>query len=190
MLTSTDASGQKPVTTYTATGQIATVTTPPTASNPQGVTTTYGYNSNDQITTITGPGGVTTYEYDGYGRMWKVTDPEGYAVTTEYDALDRPTKTRYPDGTHEETVYDKLDAAKRRDRTGRWTETFYDALRRPVSTRDAETRRFEPISMVIWRSVLRRTVTHGVLTMHVSSWMPPESVMTAAASRCKASMSR
>ena len=88
---------------------------------------------------MTGPvaGTTTTYEYDEYGRLWRVTDPEGYQTTTEYDVFDRPTKVTYPDGTTEETVYDRLDPVRHKDRMGRWTETFYDALRRPVATRDA-----------------------------------------------------
>jgi len=81
-------------------------------------------------------GTTTTYEYDGYGRLWRVTDAEGYQTTTEYDLFDRPTKVTYPDGTYEETVYENLDAVAHRDRKGRWTRTFYDALRRPVATRD------------------------------------------------------
>ncbi len=60
----------------------------------------------------------------------------GLRTTTEYDTFDRPTKVTYPDGTYEETVYEKLDAVAHRDRLGRWTRTFYDALRRPVATRD------------------------------------------------------
>jgi RHS repeat-associated protein len=133
ILTATDAAGQTTTYTYTTDNQIHTVT------NAKSETTTYSYNSDGQLTSVTGPvaGTTTTYEYDGYGRLWRVTDPEGYAVTTDYDALDRPTRVTYPDGTYEETTYDKLDASRHRDRQGRWTETFYDALRRPVATRDA-----------------------------------------------------
>ena len=140
VLTEADAAGQTTTYTYDPnTHQLLTVTTPPTAANPSGATTTYGYNSNGQRTSVTGPvsGTTNTLEYDGYGRVWRVTDPEGYAVVTAYDALDRVTTVTYPDGTYEETVYDKLDAVKRRDSMGRWTQTFYDALRRPVATRDA-----------------------------------------------------
>jgi RHS repeat-associated protein len=131
-LTSTDAAGQTTTTTYTTAGQVQTVT------DAKGETTTYAYNSNDQLTSVTGPvsGATTTIEYDGYGRVWRVTDSDGYAVTTQYDALDRPTVVTYPDGTYEQTVYEKLDAVKQRGRLGRWTQTFYDALRRPVATRD------------------------------------------------------
>ena len=131
-LTSTDAAGQTTTYTYYPEGQVHTVT------NAKNETTTYAYNSNGQLTTVTGPvsSATATVDYDGYGRLWRVTDPEGYATTTEYDALDRVTTVTYPDGTYEQTDYDKLDAVKHRDRLGRWTQTFYDALRRPVATRD------------------------------------------------------
>jgi RHS repeat-associated protein len=90
---------------------------------------------------VTGPGGVTTSQtYDAQGRLRTTTDDEGYTLTFDYDALDRPTRTTYPDGTYEETQYERLDATRRRDRTGRWTHTLYDALRRPVSTQDPEGR--------------------------------------------------
>jgi RHS repeat-associated protein len=138
-LTAIDAAGQTTAYTYDPTTyQLLTVTTPPTAASPSGATTTYAYNTNGQLTSITGPvaGATTTFEYDGYGRLWRVTNPDGYAVTTQYDALDRVTTVTYPDGTYEQTDYDKLDAAKHRDRMGRWTQTFYDALRRPVAMRD------------------------------------------------------
>ena len=45
------------------------------------------------------------------------------------------------------------------------------------------TRTFVPISIVIGRSVFSRTVRHGMPSTVVSSWMPPESVMTSRACR-------
>ena len=80
------------------------------------------------------PGATTTFTYDDYGRKRTSTDAAGLTLTYDYDALDRVTKVTYPDTTYEETVYNRLDAEKRRDRLGRWTQTFYDALRRPVAT--------------------------------------------------------
>ncbi len=139
VLTATDASGQTTTYAYTANNQLHTVVAPPHGGLSEAQrTTTYAYDNDGYLASVTGPvaGTTTTYEYDGYGRLWRVTDPESYAVITEYDALDRPTLVTYPDSTYEETVYDKLDATKHRDRLGRWTETLYDALGRPVATRD------------------------------------------------------
>jgi hypothetical protein len=46
-------------------------------------------------------------------------------------------RTSLPDGTYEETVYEGLDPVRSRDRSGRWSHTFYDAARRVAATRDA-----------------------------------------------------
>jgi YD repeat-containing protein len=138
-LTHTDAAGQTTTFTYNGQGQIATVTTPPRAGITENRTTTYTYDTNGYLQSIAGPiaGSTRTYTYDGYGRVRTTTNSDGYTVTYDYDALDRQTKATYPDGTYEETTYNRLDPEKRRDRLGRWAQTFYDALRRPVAMRDA-----------------------------------------------------
>jgi RHS repeat-associated protein len=139
VLTSTDARGAVTTYTYNAAGQLLTITTPPAQGHSQGATTTYTYDTDGYLQQVSGPvpGANTTVTYDGYGRRRTVTDPTGLTLTYDYDALDRVTKLTFPDTTYEETVYSRLDAEKQRDRLGRWTQTFYDALRRPVAVRDA-----------------------------------------------------
>jgi YD repeat-containing protein len=56
--------------------------------------------------------------------------------TWHYDALDRPIRLSYPDGTYEEIAYTRLDMSVRRDRAGRVTRYFHDALGRVAGTRD------------------------------------------------------
>ena len=144
-LTITDASGQTTTLTYNAQGQIATVATPARAGISENRTTTFCYDANcnpganGYLLSVRRPvaGATMTYAYDGFGRVRTVTDSEGYALATDFDALDRPTKVTYPDGTYEQTIYNRLDPEQRRDRLGRWSETFYDALRRRVASRDA-----------------------------------------------------
>ena len=138
-LTITDARGATTTYTYNTAGQVLTVTTPPAQGHSQGATTTFTYDTDGYLTQVSGPvpGANTTFTYDGYGRRRTSTDATGLTLTYDYDALDRVTRVTYPDTTYEETVYNWLDAEKRRDRLGRWTQTFYDALRRPVATRDA-----------------------------------------------------
>src|SRR6185295_11639768 len=51
-------------------------------------TTTYTYNARDQITQSTQAGQVRTFEYDGYGRLWKRTTPEQGLTTLTYNAND------------------------------------------------------------------------------------------------------
>lgn len=139
-LTDLSASGWTRIHTYNGQGQILQSATPWSA-----VIASYGYDSNGYLTSVTpDPGAAsrpaansaTTMTYDGYGRLRTITDSEGYAVTLDYDGLDRPTRVTFPDGTYEQTVYNRLDPERRRDRLGRWSETFYDAQRRVTSTRD------------------------------------------------------
>jgi YD repeat-containing protein len=139
-LTATDASGKTAVYTYYPNGQVHTVT------NAKGEITTYAYDASGYLLGITGPvaGAITSFAYDGFGRLRTTTDSEGYAVTIDYDAIggdptktmDRIAKVTYPDGTYEETTYDRLDPEWTRDRLGRWSRKFYDALRRVVVTQD------------------------------------------------------
>ncbi len=130
-LTITDAGGATTTYTYNAVGQVLTITTPPAQGQAQGATTTYTYDTNGYLQQISGPvpSANTTFTYDGYGRRRTMTDPAGLTLTYDYDALDRPTRVTYPDGTYEETTYNRLDAEGHRDRLGRWTHTFHDALR-------------------------------------------------------------
>jgi RHS repeat-associated protein len=136
-LTYTDASGQSSTFTYNAQGQVATVTTPARAGITEDRTTTYTYDASGFLQSVIGPlNSTVSFTYDGYQRPRTITDPTGYVLTYDYDALDRETKITHPDGTYEQVVFDRLDPVQRRDRLGRWTHTFYDALRRPVAIRD------------------------------------------------------
>ena len=134
-----DALGATTTYTYNAAGQVLTVTTPPAQGQSQGATTTFTYNTSGYLTQVAGPvaGATTTFTYDAYGRRRTVTDAAGLTLTYDYDSLDRVTKVTYPDTTYEQTIYNRLDAEKRRDRLGRTTQTLFDAIRRPVATRDA-----------------------------------------------------
>ena len=120
-LSFTDTSGQTTTYTYTAEGRTATITTAARSGITENRTTTFSYDTNGYLQSVTGPatGATTSYTYDGYGRQRTVTDSEGYVLTTDYDALDRPTKATYPDGTYEQTVYNRLDDQDTRDRRGR-----------------------------------------------------------------------
>ena len=137
-LTVKDAAGQTMTYTYNGQGQLLTMITPPRADITENRTTTYAYDANGYLQSITGPvaGSTRSYTYDSYGRVRTTTNSDGYTVTYDYDTLDRQRKATFPDGTYEEAVYNRLDLEKRRDRLGRWSETFYDALQRPVAMRD------------------------------------------------------
>ena len=51
-------------------------------------TTTYTYNARDQTTKSTQTGQERTFEYDGFGRLWKRTTPEQGLTTFTYNAND------------------------------------------------------------------------------------------------------
>jgi RHS repeat-associated protein len=139
-LTATDASGKTTVYVYYSNGQVHTIT------NAKNEVTTYAYDTSGYLQSITGPvvGAITQFAYDGFGRLRTTTDSEGYTITIDYDAIggdptksmDRVAKVTYPDGTYEEITYDRLDPEWTRDRLGRWSQNFYDALRRLVVTQD------------------------------------------------------
>ena len=151
VLTSTDAAGQTWTHTYTPTGQLETEVSPERDGpdgNPLSAaerTTTYEYYptgvpGEGRLKKATGPSSpqgspTSDYSYDAFGRLETTTDTDGYMITRESDDLDRLTKMSFPDGTYTETSYERLDAVRHRDRLGRWSHMFHDALRRPVGLR-------------------------------------------------------
>jgi RHS repeat-associated protein len=148
-LTVTDAAGQTTTYTYFTNGNLQTIVTPPRAGLTAAErTTTFAYFADNapagagllqSFVRPSSPQGsaMAAYTYDGYGHARTITDADGYTITMDHDALDRVTKVTYPDGTFTETVFSRLDVQRQRDRLGRWTRTFRDALRRPVATHDS-----------------------------------------------------
>lgn len=135
-LTATDAAGQVATFTYNSSGQVLTETR---VRNGANETTTWGYDANGYLMSVTGPlsGASVSFTYDGYGRVRTATDSVGYALVYDYDNLDRMTKVTFPDSTFQQTIYNRLDPQQQRDRLGRWTYTMYDALRHPAWMYDA-----------------------------------------------------
>ncbi len=133
-----DSAGQTTTYTYNGQGQVLTITTPPRAGITENCTTTWSYNTNGYLQSVTGPatGATTSYTYDSYGRTRTVTDSDNYTVTFDYDALDRQTRVTYPDATFEETIYERLDPVRTRDRLGRWIHRVYDSVQRVIATTD------------------------------------------------------
>jgi len=60
-------------------------------------TTIYSYNALDQVTQINKAGQIRTLEYDGHGRLWRLTTPEQGTTTYSYygdDTLNTTTDAR------------------------------------------------------------------------------------------------
>jgi RHS repeat-associated protein len=143
--TAKDAAGQQTTYTYTPYGQIKTVKRVRGGANE---ITTYEYGAdrlaNDfaRLKRIVGPltGATCEFTYDSIGRLKTVTESDGYDIAYDYDDLNQLTRISYPDGSYEQVIYYRFEPEWIRDRQGRWTRRFYDALRRIVAKIDSEGR--------------------------------------------------
>ncbi|WP_044559722.1 transglutaminase domain-containing protein, partial [Azospirillum sp. B4] len=139
-------------TTYTATGQKATVT------DPAGQVTTYAYDPVDRLVRTTDPlnrVSVTDYDaagqklrerravgtaleqvsaaytYDPDGLVQTITDPRNNVLTYVYDGFGRVASLRYPDGASDSYGYDANDnQTSFTQRDGTTSTSTYDAANR------------------------------------------------------------
>jgi RHS repeat-associated protein len=81
------------------------------STDPDGNTTSYGYDTYGNQTSITPPGPIApeTVGYDALSRETSEIDGLDQITTTTYDALDRVTKTSYAGGTSVTDSYDPDD---------------------------------------------------------------------------------
>ena len=125
-----------------ALGQVTNITSydlngrPLSITDPNGLTTTLGYDSRGRLLTRDTGGETTTYTYDGVGQLLTVTLPSGAAYTYTYDAAHR--LTQIADGLGNQLIY-TLDNADNRiqeqlkDSAGNIIQTHsrvFDALSR------------------------------------------------------------
>lgn len=95
----------------------------------------YAYNSAGERVSMKDQTGKSFYEYDGLGRIVKVTDGSGKEVSYTYDKADNLQNITYPDGTEVSYEYDLNDnLVKVTDRDGKVTEYKHDALNRVTET--------------------------------------------------------
>jgi RHS repeat-associated protein len=127
-------------TTDAALKGVVTAATAP-ANAAAKVSTTYSYDSNQQLSTVTPPSGTinpTSYTYDGYGRVATVKDGNGTTTAYTYDNDDRTLSESFSDGTG--TVTDTYDGngneLTSQSATGTITNT-YDGVNRLLSTQNS-----------------------------------------------------
>lgn len=91
----------------------------------------YGYDVTGQRISMMDRSGESKYEYDGLGRITKVTTGSGEVTQYAYDGSDQLESITYPDGKKVSYEYDKNDnLTKVTDRTGAVTSYVYDAINR------------------------------------------------------------
>ena len=138
---------------YNSAGQVETIKNAlnEVTTLTYGTTTTDPLHPKGRVYLITGPqpGSTVTLTYDGYQRPRTVTDSSNHTTTYDYDVFDRVTLITFPDTTTEQFVYGWIDPAvptvkkapldlyASKDRQNRWTRTWHNALRQPVTTADA-----------------------------------------------------
>jgi RHS repeat-associated protein len=126
--TITDAQGH--VTAQTVVGEQVTSTI-----DPDGVTTSYTYDSaNRPLTSTDAAGHTTTYTYDGAGRRLSERLPSGATTSWTYDGAGRILTVTAPDTGVTTYGYDAAGRATTvTDPTGAVTTTTYNALGLPAS---------------------------------------------------------
>lgn len=130
-----DANAATATLAYNDDGTVKTATAPGNDGNP----TTYTYNGDKQLTTVTPPTGTSLgakdYTYDSFGRVRTETDGRGDTTTFGYDADDRLLTTAFSDGTQTVTnTYDRDGNQLTQSSAGGTITNTYDQRNRLIST--------------------------------------------------------
>lgn len=99
--------------------------------DPNGNTTTYTYDANHRLTTITDPVGLqTTLTYDG-AYLSQITDPSGRVTTFSHDAQGNLVSVTYPDASQQSFAYDARQLmTSETDQRGQQRTQVYDQFGR------------------------------------------------------------
>lgn len=142
---STDPLGNKTSSVRDAMGELSSSVAPKgnvAGADPADFTTSYTYNGDGQVLTVTDPlGHVTTTGYDADGNVHTVTDPNNHTTTTDYNENNQPVTITRPDTTTVTSTYD--DDGNQLTRTngaGKTTTYTYDPLNRLASSTDPDNR--------------------------------------------------
>lgn len=165
VVTQTDARGG--VTRFTYSGTTTTVT------DPAGQVSTYTYDSDGQLTSVSDAAGTVSFTYDGAGRRASITDRLGGEVTMAYDAdSGLPTRVGHADGTSTTAAYSArtatavfavYDLASETDESGATTTYTYDAsgnrTTETLPTGESRTNTFNARGQVLTATVSGRGTT-------------------------------
>jgi len=143
--------------TYNSQGSVLTVKAPRTDAN---ATTTFAYDTNQNLTSVTSPAGlVTTFgNYDANGRPQLITAPNGLQTTLAYDARGR-TASVIAGGATTTYGYDGVGQLTSSVLPSGVTVTFtYDDAHRLIATADSFGNRVDR-TLDTEGNVLQETVT-------------------------------
>ncbi|MFA7239697.1 MAG: RHS repeat-associated core domain-containing protein [Sulfuricellaceae bacterium] len=119
-LVSSIAPDKTATTTYSASGQVATVRDNAGTTryqydaldrltrqdNPDGSFLAYAYDANGNRSQLSTPAGTVGYAYDNLNRLVGVTGRDGKVTAYQYDANGNRIKTSYPNGAQTDAQYD------------------------------------------------------------------------------------
>lgn len=107
-----DENHSVPNTTYTydPANRLATITQKLATAAGGQIVTSYGYDTQGNLTSVTDPNSnVTTYVYDDFGRMLRQTSPVSGVTTYSYDAAGNVLTTADANGATTTRTYDTLN---------------------------------------------------------------------------------
>jgi len=140
-----------------------------TGSTANGGLTTYAYNSNGELVTLTPPAplGAQSFTYDSLSRLKTVTDGKSQTTTYSYNAEDAVTYTTWAGGDTDQLTYDNDGNQTQQTDNRAGTNSYsYDGLGRQTSYGEtgnttASTVTYDPAGNVLTSADSTGTVTYG-----------------------------